>query len=301
MNPTRFDHLARSLAAKMSRRIAVAGVIGTAATAGTTISGLPQVEPASAQALTPTPLPVCTDPARPGVGCSCLTGTKDPCGPSTLLCCATVPNAAPGADGVCTPSSVGCNPTARPTCTGHCCRCHAGTANACSNGLICCQDNPGVPGGPGRCVAESRCNQTGCAGEGCFCLSGTRDGCDAGLVCCAHDSSTPGGPGRCEAETVCFSLQCQATTNPCPSHCQPGAYCSDCCSGYCGSDGHCGTPRCEGIGCSCRGGVDVDCSPGLVCCQSQMTAPNVPGGPGMCAAPDACGNAAAASQATPVA
>ena len=54
--------------------------------------------------------PVCTDPSRPGVGCACTTGTQNPCGDTTLLCCASDANAAPGAPGTCTPSSVGCNP-----------------------------------------------------------------------------------------------------------------------------------------------------------------------------------------------
>lgn len=298
MNASRFDTFTRTLVGRHSRR-------ATLSAAGAAIvAALSRRSGGYAQEPTPTPLPVCTDPSRPGVGCSCITGTQDPCGPGTLLCCATVPNAAPGAEGVCTPSSVGCNPTGRPTCTGRGCRCNAGTENPCSNNLVCCQDNPGLPGGPGRCAAASKCNQVGCTGEGCFCQSGTREGCDAGLVCCAHDSSIPGGPGRCEAEDICFGQQCQATTNPCPSRCEAGAYCRDCCSGHCGPDGHCGTPHCEGIGCPCRGGVDNDCSSGLVCCQSQMTAPNVPGGPGMCAAPDACGNGGGGTQppqATPIA
>lgn len=298
MDAHRFDALVRSMAGRISRRTAMRSL---ATTAGA-VSGLHLAGPALAQVTTPTPLPVCTDPARPGVGCSCITGTQDPCGHGTLLCCATVPNAAPGAAGVCTPASVGCNPTGSPPCTGHGCRCNGGTAEACANTLICCPDNPGVPGGPGRCAERRHCNQVGCTSEGCFCQSGTRNGCDTGLVCCAHDSSQPGGPGRCEAEDVCFSQQCQATTNPCPVQCQPGAYCRTCCSGHCGNDGHCGTPHCEGIGCPCRGGVDSDCSPGLTCCQSQMTAPNMPGGPGMCAAPDACGtnSGTGSPQATPV-
>ena len=44
---------------------------------------------ATAAAPTPTPLPVCTDPSRPGVGCACTTGTNNPCGDNTLLCYAT--------------------------------------------------------------------------------------------------------------------------------------------------------------------------------------------------------------------
>lgn len=65
----------------------------------------------------PTPLPVCTDPARPGVGCACATGTQDPCGHTTLLCCPSRAQPPPGAAGVCVPASVGCNPLGPPLAT----------------------------------------------------------------------------------------------------------------------------------------------------------------------------------------
>lgn len=153
MGAHRFDDLARTLATRISRRLA----IGSALAVMASVHEVLQPDVALAQAPTPTPLPVCSDPARPGVGCSCTTGAQDPCGPSTLLCCPTVPNAAPGAEGVCTPASVGCNPTGRPPCTGHGCRCGAGTENPCSNGLICCPNNPGASGGPGMCAAPDAC------------------------------------------------------------------------------------------------------------------------------------------------
>lgn len=47
---------------------------------------------------------------------------------------------------------------------------------------------------------------------------------------------------------------------------------------------------CTGIGCECNGGVQNACDDGLVCCQSQMDGGPIPGGAGMCAAPDACGD-----------
>jgi hypothetical protein len=54
------------------------------------------------------------------------------------------------------------------------------------------------------------------------------------------------------------------------------------------------TPEaCTGIGCSCNGGVEGACDEGLVCCQSQMNGDPIPGGEGMCAAEDACGDGAA--------
>ncbi len=58
------------------------------------------------------------------------------------------------------------------------------------------------------------------------------------------------------------------------------------------------TPEaCTGIGCNCNGGVEGACDEGLVCCQSQMGGGPVPGGAGMCAAEDACGDGGA----TPIA
>ena len=53
---------------------------------------------------------------------------------------------------------------------------------------------------------------------------------------------------------------------------------------------------CTGIGCACNGGVEGACDDGLVCCQSQMGGGPIPGGEGMCAAEDACGD----GDATPV-
>jgi hypothetical protein len=123
---------------------------------------------ATAAAPTPTPLPVCTDPSRPGVGCACATGTQNPCGDTTLVCCANDSNAAPGAPGTCTPSEVGCEPqgptpTAEPSptpCTGIGCPCTAGVEGTCDDGLVCCQSQMGgdnVPGGPGMCAAPDAC------------------------------------------------------------------------------------------------------------------------------------------------
>ena len=54
---------------------------------------------------------------------------------------------------------------------------------------------------------------------------------------------------------------------------------------------------CTGIGCACNGGVQNACDEGLVCCQSQMNGGPIPGGAGMCAAADACGDQ---GNATPV-
>jgi hypothetical protein len=122
---------------------------------------------ATAAAPTATPLPVCTDPSRPGVGCACTTGTQNPCGDSTLVCCAA-PDAAPGGPGTCTPSSVGCDPegpTPTPTpCTGIGCPCTAGVEGDCDDDLVCCQSQMSggdVPGGPGQCAAPDACGDGG--------------------------------------------------------------------------------------------------------------------------------------------
>ena len=299
MDGEQFDCLARALGDRQSRRAALRRSGAGIAASVFAMLGL------STGRAAPRVQEVCTDPSRPGVGCDCTTGTQDPCGDTTLLCCANDPNGPPGGPGTCTPSSVGCDPLGPPSapCTSRGCRCNGGVQGSCDDGLTCCPDNPGLPGGPGRCVRQDACNLQGCTGEGCSCDSGTDGACDAGLICCADDASTPGGPGRCEAEDICLAHQCQATTNPCPSSCAAGEFCHGCCSGYCGSDDHCGAAPCTGVGCECTAGVEGSCSDGLVCCQSQMNAPNAPGGPGMCATPDGCGDGgetAGEAQATPV-
>jgi hypothetical protein len=127
----------------------------------------PTAPTATAAAPTATALPVCTDPSRPGVGCTCTTGTQNPCGDTSLVCC-PAPGAAPGAPGTCTPSSVGCEPegpTPTPApCTDIGCPCTAGVEGACDDGLVCCQSQMGggdVPGGPGQCAAEDACGDGG--------------------------------------------------------------------------------------------------------------------------------------------
>jgi hypothetical protein len=170
---------------------------------------------ATAAAPTATALPVCTDPSRPGVGCACTTGTQNPCGDTTLVCCANDANAAPGAPGTCTPDSVGCDPvgpspTPAPTstpCTGSGCPCTSGVEGACDDGLVCCQSGQSTPGGPGTCVAEADCGDDGpCTGVGCPCTAGVEGTCDAGLVCCQSQMNAPaepGGPGQCATQDGC--------------------------------------------------------------------------------------------------
>src|SRR3712207_2288137 len=105
MDGAGIDTFARSLAGRRSRRAALrgggAGIVASLVTALGMRGGRAAVRGQE----------VCTDPSRPGVGCACTTGTEDPCGDNTLLCCANDAGAAPGSPGTCTPSSVGCNPT----------------------------------------------------------------------------------------------------------------------------------------------------------------------------------------------
>jgi hypothetical protein len=45
----------------------------------------------------------------------------------------------------------------RRDCAEEGCRCNSGVEAACGDGLVCCADNPGVPGGPGHCVRDGTC------------------------------------------------------------------------------------------------------------------------------------------------
>lgn len=201
---------------------------------------------------------ICTDPDRPGVGCPCTTGTQNPCGDSTLLCCAT--GDMPGGPGVCTPSSVGCNPIGpNPPCTGEGCPCATGTQNPCGGDLVCCPHDPGTPGGPGSCREADNCN---CTAEGCHCATGTQNPCDDGLTCCPEQAGLPGGGGTCQPADECAPVPCTA------------------------------------VGCPCAMGTQNPCDDGLVCCGSQMGGGTpVLGGQGMCATEAGCGDAG--SPATP--
>ncbi len=82
----------------------------------------------------------CADPAEPLRGCSCHTGTLDPCGADSLLCCATTTT--PGGPGICTPDRLGCEPVG--TCTDKGGHCHHD--DECCD-MLCCVDG-GVCGTP---------------------------------------------------------------------------------------------------------------------------------------------------------
>jgi len=82
----------------------------------------------------------CADPDEPLRGCSCHTGTEDPCGADTLLCCATTTT--PGGPGICTPDRLGCEPVGTCTDKGGACK----HDDECCD-MLCCVDG-GVCGTP---------------------------------------------------------------------------------------------------------------------------------------------------------
>ena len=140
-------------------------------------------------------------------GCGCATGTEDPCGSDRLICCGT--SDLPGGPGVCLTVQTTCpaapapvaSPTVEPSCTAAGCACNGGVQGACDDGLVCCQGDASVPGGPGTCMSDADCNPGTpvpvCTGEGCGCASGTENPCDDGLECCG--ATEPGGSGTCQA------------------------------------------------------------------------------------------------------
>jgi hypothetical protein len=119
------------------------------------------------------------------------------------------------------------------------CRCQASVPGSCIAGLVCCADNPNLPGGPGTCVPPSLCYGGLCSGDGvacpptcarganclgccagycgfdgacgpgpcrsagCDCITGTLNPCDEGLACCPTIEGLPGGPGICAPRGIC--------------------------------------------------------------------------------------------------
>jgi hypothetical protein len=124
----------------------------------------------------------CTDPDRPGIGCSCTTGTENPCGDTTLVCCAT--SNAPGGPGICTSGSVGCEPVG---CSG--------AGDPCGADEDCCA---GTCGDDGFCFCEDPSRPA----LGCPCTIGRENACgDTSLVCCTN-SDDPNGFGICTSDSV---------------------------------------------------------------------------------------------------
>jgi hypothetical protein len=119
------------------------------------------------------------------------------------------------------------------------CRCTTGVLGACVPGLVCCADNPDLPGGGGTCVPPSQCFGGTCQADGiacpascrfgancvdccsgfcsaagicggspcrtvgCSCITGTLAPCDEGLACCPTVEGLLGGPGICVPRGIC--------------------------------------------------------------------------------------------------
>lgn len=136
----------------------------------------------------------CEDPARPVIGCPCITGTEDPCYGTTAVCCADDVSAAAGANGVCVSDSVGCNPTGE-----------------CSALQTMCEST-------GCCAEDTECGANGwCYG----CYSGTEDPCGpyneafgANYICCTYGDDTPGAVGYCVSEDLCIDTVTTVGSGP---------------------------------------------------------------------------------------
>ncbi len=226
-------------------------------------------------------------------GCSCITGTQNPCNSERLSCCPTTDRM--GGPGVCLTSETTCPestpaeptataappppPTDVPACTGEGCACNGGVQDACDDGLVCC--GVSVPGGPGTCMTEDECNPP-CTGEGCDCTAGTQNPCDDGLCCVGAD--TPGGTGTCSSDCGdggCTSEGCNCTTGE-DGNCDSGLVCCAADMTDPGSPGTCMTTcdssDCNGQeGCPCMSGTQNPCNDGLECCGG-----DTPGGQGTC-------------------
>ena len=282
MDNQRFDRISRLIALSASRREAlkgIAAIIGGGALVGATarIAGAQdtgEVPPGGSCTAggdcttglcSEEGICYCVDPAEPLNGCPCTTGTENPCGADTLLCCATTET--PGGPGVCTPDSIGCNPTGE---------CTAQPGDACEVDADCCQ---------GSCSEEGVCYCEDPARPwiGCSCNTGTEAPCGGGTALCCPTSDEPGGPGICTS-----SMAGCNPTGECTS--DPGGSCTtdaDCCEGSCSEDGvcYCVDPAEPLRGCPCTTGTEDPCGDNtLLCCPTS----DVPGGPGICT-PDRLG------------
>jgi hypothetical protein len=126
-----------------------------------------------------------------------------------------------------------------------------------------------------------------CTGQGCVCSTGTRRPCDRGFICCPT-TDVPGGPGVCQTRAVCYPNECVENGGACDASCGADDACPSCCSNYCNDSGQCAdvpAPPCTGQGCDCNGGVLGACDAGLVCCQDGVA---IPGGAGTCQPEDQC-------------
>lgn len=110
-------------------------------------------------------------------------------------------------------------------------------------------------------------------GVGCPCTTAVENACGSPrLVCCAGAGSPPGGPGLClDADVGCGPIatptptataapQCAADAAACPDGCGGSSACAGCCSGWCRSDGTCGAQN------ACVSGPGGTCTANEDCC-----------------------------------
>lgn len=277
MDNQRFDRISRLIARSASRREALKGI--AAVIGGGAMASIAGARLASAQETGDVPpggecesgsdcttglcsqegICYCVDPDEPLNGCPCTTGTLDPCGADTLVCCGTTET--PGGPGVCTPDSIGCNPTGE---------CTAQPGDSCEVDADCCQ---------GSCSEEGicYCEDPSRPWIGCSCTTDTESPCGGGTAICCPSSDLPGGPGICTSDSVGCNPTGECTSDP-------GGSCAtdaDCCQGSCSEEGicYCEDPSRPWIGCSCTTGTEDPCGGGTVLC---CPASDLPGGPGIC-------------------
>jgi hypothetical protein len=201
MDGQRFDRWTRAFATERSRRSLLKLFGGGAlAVAGTAVIRMEHVgaqgggpgDPCAPGALTCAEgllcaaeqegVCYCQDPTEPWLGCACTTGTVNPCGDTTLLCCADAEGT--GVPGTCTPASVGCEPQ------GEC-----SELQTICDATGCCAEGT-------DCGANGWCNA---------CYSGTADPCGgineafgADYICCTYGDTTVGAIGWCMAQDECI-------------------------------------------------------------------------------------------------
>jgi hypothetical protein len=113
---------------------------------------------------------------------------------------------------------------APPPCTSEGCDCNGGVQGACDPGLICCQTDPSVPGGPGTCQAQQFCGPPPCIDNGVGCDAT----CNWGDACAGCCSGYCNDTGICDNEpappVVCTSAGCACATGT-EAPCDEGLTC----------------------------------------------------------------------------
>lgn len=175
MDEQRFDRWTRSLSASTSRRETLRRLgLGGLAAAFAGLLGRSQAAQAHHCDF---------------YGCGCATGAYHPCADG-LVCCPSSPGT-PGGAGTCI-NDFECDDTSPPsdTCGYIGCACATGTFQPCDDGLICCPNSPGLPGGSGVCAPPEQCGSY-CtpAGDSCPSYCNWADNCPD---CCSGFCGTFG-------------------------------------------------------------------------------------------------------------